>query len=67
MSKVLIDAVKTEKGRQLTANYLPMLLHLSRVYGELNEPLKKREIDLVIDKIAVVSNKKEQVKKLKTN
>jgi hypothetical protein len=67
MSKVLIDAVKTEKGRQLTANYLPMLLHLSRVYGELNEPLKKREIDLLIDKVAGVSNKTEQIKKLRSN
>ncbi len=67
MSKVLIEVVKTEKGRQLTANYLPMLLHLSRVYGELNEPRKKQEIDLVIDKVATISNRKEQVKKLKVN
>jgi hypothetical protein len=67
MNKILIEAVKTEKGRQLTANYLPMLLHLSRVYGELNEPKKKQEIDLVIDKVAGVSNKTEQIKKLRAN
>ena len=65
LKKKAIDKFVTDKGRQLSANYLPMLLHLSKVYGELNEPKKKQQVDTVIDKIAIQSNKYEQVKQLK--
>jgi hypothetical protein len=67
MSRSIINEFKSDKGRQLSANYLPMLLVLSKTYGELNEPGKKRDVDAVIDQIAAQSNKYEQVKKLRTN
>lgn len=67
LSKSIINEFKTDKGRQLSGNYLPMLLVLSKTYGELNEPGKKRDVDAVIDQIAVQSNKYEQVKKLRSN
>ena len=67
LSKSIINEFKTDKGRQLSGNYLPMLLVLSKTYGELNEPEKKHDVDAVIDQIAVQSNKYEQVKKLRSN
>lgn len=66
LKKKLINNVKTDKGRQLSANYLPMLLQLSKTYGDLNEPKKKNEVDEAMDKVAVQCNKYEQVKKLRS-
>jgi hypothetical protein len=65
LKKTIAITVVSEKGRQLSANYLPMLLHLRHVYDQKGEVVKKKEIDEVIDQIAVQSNKYEQVKKLK--
>lgn len=65
LKKTVASNVVSEKGRQLSANYLPMLLHLSQVYEQTGAKEKKKEIDKAIDQIAVQSNKYEQVKKLK--
>jgi hypothetical protein len=65
LKKTLISGVISEKGRQLSANYLPMLLHLRQVYQQKSENEKMKQIDEAIDQIAVQSNKYEQVKKLK--
>jgi hypothetical protein len=65
LKKVATSNVLTEKGKQLSANYLPMLLHLRQVYEQKGESEKKKKIDAAIDQIAVQSNKYEQVKKLK--
>lgn len=65
LKKTLTANVISEKGRQLSANYLPMLLHLRQVYEQKGEQDKKKKIDKVIDQIAAQSNKYEQVKKLK--
>lgn len=65
LKKTITTSVVSEKGRQLSANYLPMLLHLRQVYEQTGATEKKKEIDQAIDQIAVQSNKYEQVKKLK--
>lgn len=54
-----------DKARQLSLNYLPMLIQLRRVYYERGDAAKLAEIDSTIDKIGVQSNKYEQVQKLK--
>lgn len=65
LKKTITTNVVSEKGRQLSANYLPMLLYLRQVYEQTGATDKKNEIDQAIDQIAVQSNKYEQVKKLK--
>lgn len=65
LKKTIINGVISDKGRQLSANYLPMLLHLRQVYQQKSETEKMKRIDEAIDQIAVQSNKYEQVKKLK--
>ncbi|MES2799227.1 MAG: hypothetical protein V4638_04365 [Bacteroidota bacterium] len=64
LKKYGINDVQTDKGKQLSANYLPMLLQLANSGALLKQDVK--ELDKVIDKIAKQSNKTEQVKKLKT-
>ncbi len=64
-TKDLIANPVDEKGKQLSANYLPMLLYLRKVYAQKGEDAKKDEMDRVTDQIGVQSNKYEQVQKVK--
>ncbi len=65
LSKKLVENATNDKGKQLSSNYLPMLLVLRKVYEQKNEKDKLKEIDRSIDKIAAQCNKYEQVQKLK--
>jgi hypothetical protein len=58
------DAV-TEKAKQLSANYLPMLLYLRENYQGQKNAEAVAELDKVIDRIAVQSNKYSKVTSLK--
>jgi hypothetical protein len=63
----LADQAKSEKGKQLSSNYLPMLLQLSKFYQSSNETDKRSEVDKDSEKISVQCNKYEQVKKIKSS
>jgi hypothetical protein len=67
LEKKATSEVYTEKAKQLSANYLPMLLLLSQVYGDLNETAKKNSVDEEIDRISVQCNKYEQVRQIKSS
>jgi hypothetical protein len=67
LSKHLIDDAKDEKSKQLSANYLPMLLQLRKVYGQKEENQKVKEIDKAIDKVSLQCKKYGQVQKLKSS
>lgn len=67
LSKHLIDDAKDEKSKQLSANYLPMLLQLRKVYGQKEENQKVKEIDKAIDKVSLQCKKYDQVQKLKSS
>jgi hypothetical protein len=65
LEKHLIAEPGDEKGKQLSANYLPMLLHLQKVYSATGETEKLTEVDEVSDQIGVQCGKYEQVQKVK--
>lgn len=65
LEKHLIVEPGDEKGKQLSANYLPMLLHLQKVYSATGETEKLTEVDEVSDQIGVQCGKYEQVQKVK--
>lgn len=65
MEKHLVTDATGDKAKQLSANYLPMLLQLRKVYMTSGQEEKVKEIDSVIDKLSAQSNKYEQVQKLK--
>ncbi len=65
MEKGVILNPIDEKGKQLSANYLPMLLHLRKVYGVTGEKKKMKEVDEISDKVSVQCRKYEQVQKVK--
>lgn len=67
MEKEVISNPVDEKGKQLSANYLPMLLHLRKVYQATGENEKMKEVDKVSDEIGVQSRKYEQVQKVKSS
>lgn len=67
LEKHLIDEALDEKSKQLSANYLPMLLQMRKVYGQQGEIKKLKEIDEAIDKIGLQSRKYDQVQKLKSS
>jgi hypothetical protein len=67
LEKHLISEPGDEKGKQLSANYLPMLLHLQKVYSATGETEKLLEVDEVSDQIGVQSRKYEQVQKVKAS
>lgn len=66
MEKQVISNPIDEKGKQLSANYLPMLLHLRKVYKATGEEEKLKEVDEVSDQVGVQSRKYEQVQKVKS-
>lgn len=63
--KLTLKNSTSVKSRELSANYLPMLLILRTSYQATGDTAKLKEIDAIIDTIAVQTNKYEQVKKLK--
>lgn len=65
LSKTLIKKATTDKAKQLSANYLPMLLFLHKTYSESKETEKVKEVDEAMDKVAVQCKKYDQVKTLK--
>lgn len=65
LEKTLVYNSLNEKSKQLSANYLPMLLKLREVYIQQNDMDKVAEIDVAIDKVSVQCKKYEQVQKLK--
>lgn len=65
LSKYLITNATDEKGKQLSANYLPMILQLRKVYGQTENKEKLRDVDKAADKVGVQCQKYEQVQKLK--
>lgn len=67
MEKGVITNPIDEKGKQLSANYLPMLLHLRKVYQVTGEKEKMKEVDEVSDEISVQCRKYEQVQKVKAS
>lgn len=56
-----IESVHTEKGKQLTANYLPMLFYLRDLYENQNKKNEIPPIDKAIEKIGIQTNKLKQI------
>lgn len=67
LSKHLINDAQDEKSKQLSSNYLPMLLQLRKVYGQKEQKEKVKEIDKAIDKVSLQCRKYDQVQKLKSS
>jgi hypothetical protein len=55
------ENVNTEKGKQLTANYLPMLFYLRDLYEKQNKKNEIPPIDKAIEKIGIQTNKLKQI------
>lgn len=64
-SKLVIDHGTSDRAKELSSNYLPMLFQLRKVYKEKAEMDKIGEIDEAIDRIGAQSNKYDKVQKLK--
>ena len=65
MEKKLVYSSLNEKAKQLSSNYLPMLLLLREVYLQQNLTDKVKEIDDALDKVSVQCKKYDQVQKMK--
>ena len=65
--KLIIMDASNEKERQLTANYLPMLLILRNTYKLTNETEKLALIEEVLTQVAVQSRKQKQIQKMKSS
>jgi len=63
-NKDLIKNAKSNEGKELSANYLPMLLILQEYYGKIGEKESLNKVNEAIDLVAKQSNKQEIVKKL---
>ena len=63
--KSLVENATSSKAKELSANYLPMLLLLRQYYINSSDRMRIVEVDKVLDKVAVQCNKYEQVKKIK--
>lgn len=66
LKKYLIQKATDEKSKQLSSNYLPMLLQMRRVYNQKADFNKVIELDKSIDAISIQCNKYKKVQKLKT-
>lgn len=64
LKKTLISNADSDKGKQLAANYLPMLLQLANSGDKLKQDVS--DLNAVIDKVAKMCSKTEQVNKLKS-
>ena len=67
LTKTILQNSSNQKAKNLSANYLPMLVMLRKVYEESGETKKRDEIESLINRIALQSKKSDQVQKLKTN
>jgi len=67
LKKHLINNVYDETSKQLSSNYLPMLLQMRKVYGQKGDTDKVKEMDRVVDKIGAQCKKYDQVQKLKSS
>lgn len=67
LKKHLVDNANDEKSKQLSSNYLPMLLQLRKVYVKMDAKEKLKEVDEASDKVSVQCRKYEQVQKLKNS
>lgn len=65
LKKHLVDNATDEKAKQLSSNYLPMLLQLRKVYAQTEEEVKLKDVDEASDKVGVQCKKYDQVQKLK--
>ena len=65
LNKELINQANDEKGKQLSSNYLPMLLQLRKVYHEKGDSRNVTLIDADIDKVGVQCRKYDKVQQLK--
>lgn len=65
LDKGIIKNAKDQKTKELSSNYLPMLLQMRKVYNQQHETKKVQEIDKYIDKIGVQCNKYDKVQGLK--
>jgi hypothetical protein len=66
LKKHLIQKATDEKSKQLSSNYLPMLLQMRRVYNQKADFVNVKELDESIDAISIQCNKYKKVQKLKT-
>lgn len=66
LDKKLVQNTMDAKGRELSANYLPMLMQMRKVYNQKGMQEKVSEIDSYIDAIGAQSKKYEQVQKMKS-
>jgi hypothetical protein len=67
MQKHLVYNANDEKSKQLSANYLPMLLQMRKVYQQRSEQQKVSAMDKAIDQVSIQSRKYKQVQKLKSS
>lgn len=67
LKKDLINHATSSKAKDLSANYLPMLLLLRKYYIQESDKDHIVEIDAAIDKVSVQCNKYQQVQKLKNS
>lgn len=67
LKKHLVNNATDEKSKQLSANYLPMLLQLRKVYRQKAQNDKLADVDKTIDKVSLQCKKYEQVQKLKSS
>lgn len=67
LKKYVVNNATDEKSKQLSANYLPMLLQLRKVYQQQENAVKLKEVDAATDKVSVQCKKYEQVQKLKNS
>ena len=65
LKKYLVENAADEKAKQLSANYLPMLLQMRKVYHQQGDIKKVLELDVAIDKIGVQCKKYDRVQDLK--
>jgi hypothetical protein len=65
LKKHLISAAKDDKGKQLSANYLPVMLTVREYYQNEQNEEKIEELDIEIVKVVVQSKKQSVYSKLK--
>ena len=65
LEKSLVYSALNEKGKEISSNYLPMLLQLRTFYIQNDEVEKLKEIEIALDKVSVQSKKYDKVQKLK--
>lgn len=64
LGKHLVEESTDDKGRQLSSNYLPMLIVIREAYVKNNEQDKRKEIDKVIQHLVIQSKKQYNYSKI---